>query len=537
MNFITSIYKTLSCAALAAGLFTSCVNDWLDVTPSDAIDGDNPITSSADLEPARTGMYHSLKGTSGLVDYYGQQMFIYGDAHAGDDMQANVEAGSGRANFFYLMTYTAGSDFTSLNTPWQSPYIAISRANKIIAAIDGGKLSDKDDKNAQATIAQYKAEAEVIRALAHFDLVRIYGKPYTEDQGASLGVPVVTKVLDTEEKPARNTVKEVYDQVLKDLKAAIDSKALPNESKTTGYVNQWGAEGILTRVYLTMGDYQNALSTAEDVIDNCGQAGFALWNPITEVQDDKGNVDEAASLKKSKVAFNNVWSAETPDESEFLFRLNSTNNNDANDLTGIGNVMSADGYGDEILTEAFLNKLHADPKDVRDTLCYTTADQINADASYKDNRVFLNKFRGLNGNTRIVPVIPIIRLSEVYLTAAEAAFRLNDKDKAAKYLNALIERRTLDDNLKVTKDNITLDRILLERRKELVGEGQRYFDAMRTGETITRYTNSKDKGWHSDTMADDVHAFNRDLFKAISAIPQDEINANGNIKQNPGYAE
>ena len=84
----------------------------------------------------------------------------------------------------------------------------------------------------------------------------------------------------------------------------------------------------------------------------------------------------------------------------------------------------------------------------------------------------------------------------------------------------------------MTAANITLDSILLERRKELVGEGQRYFDALRNNETIER------KGeWQSPLIDKDARKFNRDYFKAISAIPQAEINANKEIKQNPGYAE
>lgn len=510
MNIIKSIYKTVGCAVVLAGL-SSCVNNWLDVAPSDAIDADNAFNSSADLIPARTGMYKALKGSSSLTDYYGAHMFIYGDVHAGDDVQANIDGGSGRANFFYQMRYTTGSDFTT-QAPWQSPYITINRANMIIAAADGGKLSDKDD--AKAEISQYKAEAEVIRALAHFDLVRIYGKPYTEDQGASAGVPVVTTVLSNEALPVRNTVKEVYDQVLKDLKDAIDSKALPTK-KTPGYVNEWGAKAILTRVYLTMGDYTNALSTAEDIIENAKSAGFALWTTSEYYE---------------------AWSAETPNENEFLFRLKITNDNDANDLEGIGNIMSADGYGDEIATQSFLEKLQSDPKDVRNELMYTTQDQIDAGNPYGDNKVFIDKLRGLNGNTRIVPIIPIIRLSEVYLTAAEAAFRLGQTAKAAEYLNALIENRTTDAGKQVTASTVTLDRILLERRKELVGEGQRYFDVLRTGEKVVRYTDDKDKGWHG-TLATDARSFDRSYYKAISAIPQNEINANPNIKQNPGYGE
>ena len=70
----------------------------------------------------------------------------------------------------------------------------------------------------------------------------------------------------------------------------------------------------------------------------------------------------------------------------------------------------------------------------------------------------------------------------------------------------------------------------------MIGEGQRYFDALRNNETITRYTSEADKGWHK-TLSKEAQSFNRDYFKAIAAIPQAEINANPNIKQNTGYGE
>ena len=63
-------------------------------------------------------------------------------------------------------------------------------------------------------------------------------------------------------------------------------------------------------------------------------------------------------------------------------------------------------------------------------------------------------------------------------------------------LNDIISNRTTDESKQVTSGNITLDRIYIERRKELVGEGQRYFDVMRRGETVTRYTDVNYRGWH-----------------------------------------
>ena len=501
----------MGCAILAASL-SSCVNDWLDVAPSDGTDADAALTSSSDLAAARTGMYAALKGNSNLVDYYGQQFFVYGDVHAGDDYQYNNIGGSNRASFYYDMTYQTASEFSSStsssNVAWKSPYIVIGRANRIIAAAEGGALSDAAE--AKATIDQYAAEAKVLRALAHFDLVRIYGKPYTEDQGASLGVPLVTGVLESNAKPARSTVAEVYTQVVKDLTEAISSNALATETEP-GYVSVWGAKAILSRVYLNMGDYANALSVAEDIIKN---SGAALW---------------------TRDQYFKAWDASTPNESEFLFRLNVAGSTDNNDLNGIGNLQQREGYKEMVATKKFVDMLTSDPKDVRNDM-FLPAKAEKEVAVYGTNKVFLNKLRGQGGNLRNVTIVPIIRLSEVYLTAAECAFRNNDKTKAVEYLNDLVKNRTTTEASLATVDNITLDRILIERRKELIGEGQRYFDALRNNETITRYTSEADKGWHK-TLSKEAQSFDRDYFKAIAAIPQAEINANPNIKQNTGYGE
>lgn len=497
----------MGCAILAASL-SSCVNDWLDVAPSDGTDADAALTSSSDLAAARTGMYAALKGNSNLVDYYGQQFFVYGDVHAGDDYQYNNIGGSNRASFYYDMNYQTASEFSSSNVAWKSPYIVIGRANRIIAAAEGGALSDAAE--AKATIDQYAAEAKVLRALAHFDLVRIYGKPYTEDQGASLGVPLVTGVLESNAKPARSTVAEVYTQVVKDLTEAISSNALATETEP-GYVSVWGAKAILSRVYLNMGDYANALSVAEDIIKI---SGAALW---------------------TRDQYFKAWDASTPNESEFLFRLNVAGSTDSNDLNGIGNLQQREGYKEMVATKKFVDMLTSDPEDVRNEM-FLPATAAKEVATYGTNKVYLNKLRGQGGNLRNVTIVPIIRLSEVYLTAAECAFRNNDKTKAVEYLNDLVKNRTTTEASLATVDNITLERILIERRKELIGEGQRYFDALRNNETITRYTSEADKGWHK-TLSKEAQSFDRDYFKAIAAIPQAEINANPNIKQNTGYGE
>ena len=106
MKVFKYIYKATLCATLSAMVLTSCVNNWLDLEPSDGVEENAGITNSDNMGTAVAGMYAGLKGNSSLIDYYGANMFLYGDVHA-DDMQSNEKAGtkSNRASFYYLMKY------------------------------------------------------------------------------------------------------------------------------------------------------------------------------------------------------------------------------------------------------------------------------------------------------------------------------------------------------------------------------------------------------------------------------------------------
>lgn len=413
------------------------------------------------------------------------------------------------------MQYTTGTAF-SANAIWQSPYIVMGRANRIIAAADG-QLEDKD--KAAATIANYKSQALVLRAMALFDMARIYGKTYTEDNGASLGVPFTENVVSAADiatcQLPRLTVKENYEQVLKDLTAAINSNAL-TEDKDQGYINVWAAKTLLARVYLTMGEWEKALNVSENIINN---SPYQLW---------------------TKDQYAGAWyETSAAHENEMIFEILINDNNDWTDRNGIGylyNENSDDhvGYSDVVATKSFVDMLSSDPKDVRNNVFLTSLNSDNKKV-YGDNKVWLNKIPAVNGDPRYSNV-PMMRLSEVYLTAAECAFNLGNKTKAAEYLNAIIENRTSDESKLVTAENITAERISIERRKELVGEGHRYFDCLRRNEKIVRYTSEADQGWHQILNPEEM-SFDRDYYKAISAIPQSEINANPNIKQNDKYGE
>lgn len=504
------IYAMMFSGFIALGM-TSCGDSFFIERPSDGVDAKVAVKSSEDLGSIRTGLYKALKGNSAMVDYYGANMFLYAEMH-GEDLQYNSSYGSNRALFYYEMKYTKGADFNSSTAIWQSPYIVIGTACRLIDKTNDPTLSDKDA--AKATIDQYRAEAQVIRAMATFDLTRIYGKTFTADNGASLGVPLVTTDLEADAKPSRNTVAECYDQIIKDLTEAINSNALPKVVET-GYISHYAAKTLLARVYLTKGDWANALSAAEDVINN---SNHPLW----------GMTEYVNAWKKDDRYHNN----------EMLFELSITNSNDWVDRPGIAylyheNNSISPGYTEVCATKQFVNILAEDPNDVR--INVFLAPEADGDSIFNGAKVYLNKMPAYNGDVRYSN-IPMIRVSEAYLIAAEAAFKNGDRAKAAQYLNELIRNRTSTASRLVTATTITAERISLERRKELVGEGHRFFDALRNNETITRYTNEEDRGWHM-ILPQEERSYNRDYYKSLAAIPIFETDANENLEkqQNPGY--
>lgn len=478
----------------------SCGNDWLDLKPNDAVDSESAISSYDDLVTAKYGMYDGLQGNSSTYgnSYYAGRFIYYGEVRA-DDMQAR-QAGK-RSSALYEMRYTAD------NAPqiWLRPYDVIRRANNIIKAVDEGKIEGGNVDQ----IADVYNQALVVRALAHFDLVRVYGKPYDMDNGASYGVPIVLTPIASTDLPGRSSVVDVYTQVIKDLTDAISSGKL-SKDKDTGYVNEWVAKSLLSRVYLYKGDNENALKLAEDVISN---SPYTLW------------------LNSEYVS---AWSKQGT--SEMIFELINFDSDDWSDREFIGYLFNEDGYDDLIVTSSFSELLNEDPNDVRQQVVIPSVKDANIDL-YGTDRVWINKLPGRDGAGDFrINNIPVIRLSEIYLNAAEAAFKYNNKKDAVAYLRSIVVRANPNTTENITEDNITLERIIKERRKELVGEGHRFFDAMRNDEKIVRYTNDDSRGRHY-LLTNDSKEFDRTYFRAILPIPIIEVNANSVIakQQNQGY--
>lgn len=505
------IYNILALAAVTTGL-SSCVNNWLDQTPSNGTPTSSAITNYNDARTAMYGMYDGLQGNSTYTQYYAARMFYYGDVR-GDDMQARTQGM--RTSSCYEMRYTA-DDAPNM---WNIQYNVIRRANRLIEAVDNKTITDAE--NFQAELANIYNQAKVIRALVHFDLVKVYGMPYTYDEGASLGVPFVDKPLDRDAQPGRDKVADVYAKVVADLNNAIDSEALTVSQKAgekQGYIDLWAAKALLCRVYLYMNKNQEAFDLAKEIIND---SPYELWTPEQYAE---------------------AWDKQDPNHTqEMIFELINNGSDDWADREGIGYLLNEQGYADAICTKSFVDMLQTDPADVRNEVVLPAMYDKDLKKTYGDNPIFINKFPlGALGDMRLAN-LPILRLSEVYLNAAEAAAKLGGAAKAEgiKYLNDLLEKRTKTPTAKVSDaiaDDEFLSKVLIERRKELVGEGQRFFDAMRNNETIVRYSSEESQGWHYSLLKES-QSFDRTYTKALLPIPVSETNANPTLKaqQNPGY--
>jgi hypothetical protein len=372
---------------------------------------------------------------------------------------------------------------------WSEAYEAVNVANLVIAQIDN--LADGAEKD------NILGQALAIRAWAHFDLVRFYGKIPTQsaDANASLGVVYIkAEDGDTEDplaEPVRETVASNYAEIIGDLERAAQ---LIGDDNGEGKLDVNGVYGLLSRVYLYNGEYQKVIDAANKVDVELATAEDleGLYTDVNEA----GLVVELAINTSSESTGNNVgvlYSQTTAsDVLEYAFDFDFFNSIDEDDLR-LG-VISYIGEN--------------------------SGNQYNAIA----------KFLGETGEVNGRVDIKVLRAEEVLLNKAEAQFELG--------LDALSTLNELRDLRYVAYDGGEAgqdleDAIQFERRVELSFEGHRFFDLKRRGEPVMRSTMG-DIIDGSGTPPD-FPTLAADNFRFQMPIPIAEINSNQNIVQNPGY--
>jgi hypothetical protein len=229
-----------------------------------------------------------------------------------------------------------------------------------------------------------------------------------------------------------------------------------------------------------------------------------------------------------------VGSWKTQFGSESIFELGIFPNENDLGNSSLGAYLRRKGHGSSqilgwfMASDYFLNRLKQDPNDVRwGIMSYDESSNTRLGASYKYSGS--TSLEGDGKSTSTAVNIKVIRLSEVYLIAAEAAYHI-DKTLAANYLNQI--RKRSPGLIPATVATITMDMIMAERGKELFTEGQHFFDMLRLNLPITF-----NDEFGSITVSHRPKTIDRTFQKIVLPIPQDEINANPGLEpqQNPGY--
>ena len=455
------IIYTLATALLLAGSLTSC-DKKLDIDPVNTVRDDLALNTSSDVEAALVGSYTGIQNVEG----YGGYIQLMSDLLA-DDEEVTFVGTFIPPNQINRKAILKDNGF--VQAIWVNAYNVINRTNNVLAN------TDKLDTPAKRT--RVEGEAKFIRSAMYFELVRLYGKDWGDgNPSANLGVPLVltpTRVLDASSQVRRNTVAEVYAQVIADLTDA-EAKMPVTSPAASFFANKYVAAGMLARVYLQQGRFADAGAAANRVIS----ANKYTLNPSYTDEFFSGS---AAGL--------------LPNSPEDIFAIQISAQSGRNELN---TFYSIDRRGDISIEDKHTN-LYG-PTDERGDLFTTSSGQT-----------YSNKYDDLYGN------IKMMRLAEMYLIRAEANFRAGTVVGATPLADInRVRTRAGAAPLAV----VTLPAIILERKLELAFEGFRLGDVKRNRETITD-PDGVAVPWNSRRL--------------VFPIPLREINVNPNLVQNEGY--
>ncbi|HVU54936.1 MAG TPA: RagB/SusD family nutrient uptake outer membrane protein [Puia sp.] len=471
-----NIYRKPSIALLAVALCLGACNKQIDLTPTDSIDPSKAFRTVDDLNQGLIGAYANLS-------YYSS---IYYTSIVTDECMLPSENSSGSGFATHRWQYDGSFEHPA----WPDNYVAIDRANRVLAAMDNVQAKPGEE----GLKDQYKGELLALRAYCHFELLRNFAEKY---ESGAMGVPYM-EVSDVNGSPARLSFGETMAKIDADLAAA---KALiPADFDDNTRITRIAVSAMQARASLYEKNWDNAITYATEAID-------AL--PLA-----------------SRANFPKIWKDATEDE--VFWRLKRVTGDEA-----IGDLYTQAGYLDDpggskinYAASFKLTNLFDQTNDIRFS-AYINIDAVRQAAGKVPNVVV--KYMSDDPSDRNLVDIKLYRTGEMYLIRSEAYAQKDNLTSAAADLNALRAQRISGYADESFADKQTLlDALVTERFKELAFEGHRHFDLRRYNLPIQR------------NPEDAVNALGAVLLEPTDAqyvfpIPNTELRANKNMKQNPGY--
>ncbi len=484
-----NIFK-ISIAVLVLS-FGSCTKDQLVLTPFNSVAEQGAYVTQDDFTYAIRGAYAGFRSGAYWGGADGGNFLSTPDVLA--DNLARCIVGRGTQVTSYRWQYVANNTWSS--GLYTAAYAVINRANFILKNIDNLPASSFKDN--------IKGEALAIRAIAHFDLVRVIGGKYVGAAATDLGVPYI-KSTDISLLPARETLTGTYDLIVKDL---TDASVAISNSNGVGRIGKGAVYGILSRAYLYMGKYPETIAAATSAL--------AINSNLA-----------------TTATFGNIWvdgaGTSDPLTSENLFKITVPEQEVIN--AGVTfQQTGTSGTKSEYVCDYGLYQLYKST-DVRRVAYIKTS----AFSGVNYNNIW--KYSGrLSGSANRID-LKLLRNAEVYLNRAEAYYMRNtagDQALALADLNKIRQNRYTDYNplISVEIGQPLIDAIDLQRRLELAFEGHRFFDLKRRGLGVQRSTFG-DYATGGGTPAPVLTLPAADT-RFLLPIPQQELDINPNLKQNP----
>jgi starch-binding outer membrane protein, SusD/RagB family len=430
------------------------------------------------------------------VSYYNGNHGCLADAPT-DNFYETIES---LVNFQRLANWTYLPNELYMSNCWTVPYNGIYQANLLLSRLDAFAAENTGKYN------RILGQLLAARALMHFDLLKMYSNNLDRNS-TDLGIPI--KVNTDITSPSRNTVKEVYDFIYNDLGRAIvllgTTDIAVNSASNKGFIDQLGARCILARVAITAKDYATAISNASPVIAAVPLASRTVFPGIWN----DASVSEV------------VWSIQNnngdpgspfPSADVMSFRFNR---NTFGLHTSLFNLYDTTGYA-----------ATGTSRDVRFSSYF-----FIRNATLGINNWALQKFRGKGAASDNLVNFKVFRVAEMYLIRAEAYANTPGQDNLGSAdLNALkAVRINAWSNVAYSGAGLKTE-IENERRRELVGEGHRWFDLKRGSRVVSRPVAGL--GNPNAMIATSLPASSN---KWVFPIPEFETRVNPNMTQNPGY--
>lgn len=484
------IIKITILSAFTLGVLSSCERE-LDQASFSQIPLEVAMKEPANFTQAINGAYSAIKGSGYFSGDTGNQIIV--PDLVTDNLIYNPQ---GRSSNFTGYNWTFSPNNGSVTGLFTQAYFVIARANMPLKFID--------NLPAGAFRTNIEAQARAVRAAAHFDLVRAYCKIPTQssDANASLGIPYITKFDPLDNSVTRNlTVSQVYDNIIADLNFAVNNitDAPADKSK----FSKAAIYGLLSRVYLYKGDYNNAISAGNSSISLSPSVG-------------------------TRSTFTSIWSSNNVD-GVLLKILNSTQENVS---VGVAYQQGATSTGGNIRSEYVVPKSLNDlftSTDIRKTAYIRTSPYQGIQRNHVIKWAF-----NTGAATPLNVVEPkYLRTAEVYLNVAEAAYRVGNETLANALLNNLKAQRYSPYTAITLSGNSLWNEIMLQRRLELAFENDRFYTFKRLGLTMQR--TGEGPNIDGTGTASLIQTILPSDTRWQWPIPQSTINVTPAFQQNPGY--